>query len=595
VSADIGQSINDKSQRNILAAKKGQRNMSATNKDQSRNKSDISKDDMHQLLQSFNRGGFSKGYLLGKTGPGMMSYEKPKNWGTYLGEVLDQDLSTNSVKLKLDNSLGNGDGIEIWSNKFFEASPGGIITKIVRDGQLVKRAQSGDIVWVSVIKGNVEGGSKVYKTSNKEFLEQAAVSFAKGTRKTDIVAKFSLKNGQFPELTLDDNCGNSAFATGELMPEKAINKPLTQDRISEQLMKMGSTPFNVAQLILEIDNDVVIPISELNNIRRKAAELLENKIILSTKKKIKIGNGDLYKSLLHFPGNSHERNKKVKICTMLYSLDVNLDLSRINADRIYIPYTSMLNEEVKTSVNKLRTEGKEVLAYIPSVTKGKYSEILDKSVQSVAQSVDGFLVGNLGMVHTLKERLGENVKLVGDYSLNILNSSTLHFYKELGYSGATLSYELNLTQLNTLSFPQGFDTEVGVYGKIPVMTSEYCPVGGSTGNNEPQKCNTICKNGVYYLKDRKDAEFLVKCDCVDCRSTIFNSNVIFAPDLLGQVEKAGVQYIRLSFVDESAQEIYDIVDLHRSIVENKNYSERDRIMKKLKLKGFTKGHLQRGV
>ena len=184
--------------------------------------------------------------------------------------------------------------------------------------------------------------------------------------------------------------------------------------------------------------------------------------------------------------------------------------------------------------------------------KGKYSEIIEKSLQSIAQVVDGFLVGNMGIVQTLRDRLGENVKLVGDYSLNILNSSTLHFYKELGYSGATLSYELNLSQINSLSFPQEFDTEIGVYGKIPVMTSEYCPVGGSVGNNEPQKCNTICKNGVYHLKDRKDAAFLVKCDCVDCRSTIFNSNVIFAPDLLGQVSKTGVQYMRLSFVDESA-------------------------------------------
>ena len=307
---------------------------------------------MHQLLQSFNRGGFSKGYLLGKTGPDMMAYEKPKNWGTYLGSVVDQDRSTNSVKLKLDNSLGNGDGIEIWSNKLFEDSPGGIITKIVRDGQLVKRAHAGDVVWASVIKGNVERGSKVYKTSDKELLEQAAASFAKGTRKTDITANFTLKIGQLPVLSLSDDCGNSVSATGEVMPEKALNKPLTQDRISEQLKKMGSTPFNVAQLTLDIDNDVVIPISELNNIRRKAAELLENERILSSKKKINTGNGDLYKSLLHFPGNSHDKNKKVKISAMLYSVADNLDLSKINADRLYIPYTSLLNDTVKNSARQ---------------------------------------------------------------------------------------------------------------------------------------------------------------------------------------------------------------------------------------------------
>lgn len=564
--------------------------------ERSKNKVEVSKQDMHQLLQSFNRGGFSKGYLLGKTGPGMMAYEKPKNWGTFLGSVVDQDRSTNSVELKLENSLGNGDGIEIWSNKIFEDSPGGIITKIVKDnGQLVKRAQAGDVVWVSVVKGNVERGSKVYKTSDKVLLEQSAASFAKGSRKTAVTANFTLKAGKLPVLSLSDDCGNSVSAAGEVMPEKAINKPLTQDRISEQLKKMGATPFNVAQLTLDIDNDVVIPISELNNIRRKAAGLLENEIILSSKKKINTANGDLYKALLHFPGNSHDENKKVKISAMLYSLDDNLDLSRINADRLYVPYTSLLSDKVKKAAGKLRNGGKEIFAYIPAVIKGKYSQIIEKSLQSTAQVVDGFLVGNMGVVQTLKDRLGEDVKLMGDYSLNILNSSTLHFYKEMGYTGATLSYELNLSQINSFSFPQEFDTEIGVYGRIPVMTSEYCPVGGSVGNIAPDKCNTICKNGVYHLKDRKDATFLVKCDCVDCRSTIFNSNAIFAPDLLGQISKSGVKYLRLSFVDESAEEIYDIVNLHRSIVENKNYSEKARLIEKIKVNGFTKGHLQRGV
>jgi len=424
------------------------------NIDQSKSNVHVSKGDQHQLLQSFNRGGFSKGYLLGKTGLGMMAYEKPKNWGTYLGSVVDQDRNTNSVKLKLDNTLGNGDGIEIWSNKSYEDSPGGIITQIVKDGQLLKRAQQGDVVWVSVIKGNVENGSKVYKTSDKLLLEQATVSFAKGTRKTDISASFTLKLGQLPIFSLSDECGNSVCAIGELMPEKAISKPLSQDRISEQLKKMGSTPFNVTKLTLNIEADVVLPISELNNIRRKAVELLENKRILSSKKKINTRNGELFKSLLLFPGNSQDINEKVKISAMLYDIVDNLDLSKINVDRLYIPYTSVLNEEIKTMSNELRASGKEVFAYIPAVIKGKYAEIIEKTVEGVAEYVDGFLVGNTGVLQTLKDRVGENVKLVGDYSLNIINSSSLHYFKELGYSGATMSYELNLSQLNALCYPR---------------------------------------------------------------------------------------------------------------------------------------------
>lgn len=566
------------------------------------NKTIVSNQDMHQLMQSFNRGGFSKGYLKGKSGPDMMAYEKPKNWGTYLGKALEQDRSTNSVKIKLDSTLGNGDGIEIWSNKMFEDSPGGIITKIVKDGKLVKKAHAGDIVWVSVIKGKIEKGSKVYKTSDKELLEQAALSFAKGTRKTDIKAEFTLKIGQPPTLCLKDSSGNSVTVTGDLFPEKAVNKPLTKERIIEQLGKMGYTPFRITHFTIDVDNDVVIPISELNNIRRKAAELLENKRILSSRKKIKTGNEELIKSIDYFPGNvpispekSHHKNKKAKISVMLYSIFDNLDINKINTDRLYLPYISLLDKDLSDSASKFRDRGKEVFAYIPAIIKGKHSEIIKKNLCDISLTVDGFLVGNLGTGKIVRDILGNNVKLIGDFSFNILNSSSLHFMKKSGYLGATLSYELNLFQLNAMSYPEEFEAEIGVYGKIPVMTSEYCPVGGSVGNKQPQKCNTECKNGVYYLKDRRDAAFLVKCDCVDCRSTIFNSNAIFTPDLIGQVCKTGIQYMRLSFVDESVPEINDIVNLHRCIIDNKSYPEMDRVIEKIKAKGYTKGHLQRGI
>ncbi len=562
----------------------------------------VSKDDMHRLMQSFNRGGFSKGYLQGKTGSDMMAYEKPKNWGTYLGTVLDQDRGTNSVKIRLDNSLGNGDGIEIWSKKLFEDSPGGIITKIVRDGKLVKRAYSGDVVWASVIKGKVEKGSRVYKTSDKELLEQAALSYAKGIRKADISAEFTLKIGQLPVLCLKDDSGNSVSAFGYLFPEEAVNKPLTRERISEQLGKMGSTPFNIVELTLNIDNNVVIPISELNNIRRKAAELLENERILSGRRKIITGNDELVSSIEYFPGNvpissekNHDTNEKAKISVMLYSEFDNLDFNKINADRLYLPFVSLLKDAVKHSASKCREEGKEIIAYIPAIIKGNYSEIFKKNLRDISQDVDGFLVGNIGTAKILRDKLGESVKLIGDYSFNILNGGSIYFLKETGYSGATLSYELNLSQLNSISIPRKFEAEIGIYGKIPVMTSEYCPVGGSVSEKIPQKCNNVCKNGVYQLKDRKGASFLVKCDCVDCRSTIFNSNVIFVPELIGQASKAGVKYMRLSFVDESVQEIYDIVNLHRSLIDNCNYSEKDKVVEKIRAKGYTKGHLQRGV
>lgn len=576
----------------------------------------VSDQDRHRLLQSFNRGGFSKGYLTGKTGPEMMAYDKPKNWGTYLGTALAQDRNSNSVKLRLENTLGNGDGIEIWSGKAYEESPGGIITKIVLDGgKQVKRANPGDIVWASVIKGNIEKGSKVFKTSDREMLEQAAASYAKPSRKAEIRMSFTLKYGQLPAITLSDFNGNVVSAEGEVLPERALNKPLTEERVSEQLRKMGSTPFTVVELNIDMEDGIVIPVSELNNMRRKASELLENKRILAGRRKLNFQQDNenfrkelfySHRDLTYFPGNmpkvienkiirdNLQKNKKTRLSAMLYQVDKNIELDKLDADRIYIPFNDILNSTLSEQIRNFRKEGKEIYAYIPAIIKGKQSQAVERNAPAVSREVNGFLVGNIGVAESLRSILGDHVRLSGDYTLNILNSSTLHYFKAAGYSGAALSYELNLAQINSLAYPPEFAAEVGIYGRIPVMTSEYCPVGGSVGNASPHKCRTECKNGVYHLMDRKNAEFLVKCDCVDCRSTIFNSDILFAPDLVSSISKTGIEYLRMSFVDESISEIYDTASLHRELLESRKTSKED-LIEKIKNKGITKGHLQRGV
>lgn len=553
----------------------------------------VSQEDRHKLLQSFNRGGFSKGYLLGKTGPEMMAYEKPKNWGTPLGSVVLQDKSTNSVLLTLENTLGMGDGIEIWSGSKFQESPGGIITKIVKDKRLVRKAQKGDAVWVSVIKGNVQKGSRVYKTSDKEMLEQAAATYSKGNRKSIIRANFTMKYGQVPVLNLQDAYGNSVSASGEQFPQKAVNKPLTKERILEQLKKMGSTPFDIADINLDIDEDAVIPISELNNIRRSAAEQLEQKRILSFKKEAANFDKRTFNLNSYFPGNVKKINRDKKISAIFYDYPYGMDFKDLDVDRVYLPFTEIMGNEGLKSIHETK---KEVYAYIPAVIRGNYTEILKKNLQKVSEIVDGFLAGSPAAYEIIREKLGNNVPVIGDFTINIINSYSLNKLKELGFTGGTISCELNMSQITQMKYPENFDTELVVYGKVPVMTSEYCPVGGSVGKCEPRKCGNLCKDGVYNLSDRKGAEFLVKSDCIDCRSTIFNSNVLFAPELSEQISRTEIEHIRLSFVDETEKDIREICSLYGSLLgHDKITPYMEKLIERIKASGFTRGHFQKGV
>ena len=83
--------------------------------------------------------------------------------------------------------------------------------------------------------------------------------------------------------------------------------------------------------------------------------------------------------------------------------------------------------------------------------------------------------------------------LRGDYGLGVFNGQTLKELKRLGFRSATLSFELKLAQIRDLS--KGLDTELVVYGRLPLMITENCIIHNHSGRH-------TCAN-VNLLTDRK--------------------------------------------------------------------------------------------
>jgi len=131
--------------------------------------------DMKELAQIFNRGGFTSGYFKGKQGRDMMSYEKPKNWGLYLGKVQNYDSKRNAVTLRIEEDIGIGDGIEVWNGE--NESPSTIVSEILMNGNRVQRSLKGNTVTISSVKGKIKKGDRVYKTSDSELGKAARKTF----------------------------------------------------------------------------------------------------------------------------------------------------------------------------------------------------------------------------------------------------------------------------------------------------------------------------------------------------------------------------------------------------------------------------------
>ena len=124
----------------------------------------VSSDDKKSLAQIFNRGGFSNAYLYGKTGKDMMCYEKPKNWGVYVGKVTNYD-KKRYITIDNASSISIGDGIEIWNGS--NDSPSTIVSEIINNK-------------IGRIHGNINIGDKIYKTSDKSLNQKAKESYSRG-------------------------------------------------------------------------------------------------------------------------------------------------------------------------------------------------------------------------------------------------------------------------------------------------------------------------------------------------------------------------------------------------------------------------------
>ncbi len=588
---------------------------------------DIDPNDMKDLKQVFNRGGFTDAYLAGKKGRDMMCYDKPKNHGIYIGKVLSHSLSDSVVEIGLEEGLAVGDGMEMWNGE--DESPGTIVSSIRVKGQNVKAAPSGSVAVVGMIRGAALQGCLVYKTSDKALNSRARESFSgKDIKRIGLHGKAIFQKGKAFVFSAKDGVGNESRAESNLQPEAAINTPMTLERLTEQLSKTGSTPFIFDDLYISLDEGLTLPVSEINDVRRRVTTSLEE--IRGRRYEQSRQSGPVASAIeretsvllvsSRTSGRTGEpvisKNSSVnapKLALYFYTLNSDFDYAGLSVDRLYMPIKILFDDTGRKLAAECRDSGKEVFAWLPSVTRGTYDRLLgERKDENLFEPVDGILVGNLGSLESpalnkYKATTLNNdaLKMIGDHSLNIFNVLSVKETEKMGLDGITLSPELTLGQTADIArqyirekeAPR-FELEAIVYGRLPLMTSEYCPPGSIRGGlSTGYKCTGCCSSGAYRLKDRMGVEFPILCDNMACRSTILNSNNLFVPDILDKLAESGVDVFRLYFNDETAGDIAGIVKIYRDFLDLGKRAETvhsDEIAR-IKAAGFTKGHYFRGV
>lgn len=383
-------------------------------------------------------------------------------------------------------------------------------------------------------------------TYTAEAKERAA---GKTVRRIPINMSASLVSGDVLRVTAYDNDGSYASCEGSIPAEKAENKPMTEERLIEQLSKLGETAFCAADIAAEVDEGITIPIKEINNVRRKiCGELAEQRIKRDEKRVFDVPRlnkepkaaGELYLTAEVMTAEQGQAVLKAGGVKRIYApAAAAAELVRSCADVEIVTKTADIFEREKIATEYVSVSSPAAMRYYGD--KAKY----------------------------------------GDFRLNIYNSFTAEQFS--GLSCITLSPELNMHEISELTDNfGGAETEIIGYGHIPLMLMRNCPV----------KAMGKCQKGkqIYSVRDKKNMEFKVMCIARSegCNAVLLNGLPVFTADIISDIKKTKINCIRLNFTVENFEQCGKIVNVYSSALRGQPVSKPEE-------NTFTRGHLKRGV
>lgn len=516
---------------------------------------EINPQDKKDLLQVFNRGGSSLGHLSVSENRNLIFKKKPNNMGLFLGTVSNFNNNKGYVTLKLNESLSIGDKICVQTPSE-EANY--TISELMINKKNSPSANIGDIVTIGRIKGNIKIGNKVYKITDKKLFDEARKTFAENSelKKVSLNCKVVLKKDIPMSIHISDNNGICIDLSSDICPVPALNAPITKERIISQISKTNNTPFSFENIDVDIDDNIYLsPISSLNELRRNALAEYENKLVTSFKR---TSSASWNLDNLKININTY------KVSLLLNILNNNFDYSHINSvDRIYIPLKYWINNSYSRILENICNHFSTYI-YLPCIMRNNYLNLFKNNIDKVLNKfkIKGFVISNIGQFELVSPYL-ENYDLIGNYTLNLFNSETA---KHLNVSTVCISPELDKDTIQNLSVTK--HKEVICYGNLPLMNSNYCPLGKS--NKCYKDCARKCMNSnSYFLKDRLGFLFKVVPDNIDTVSTIYNSKITSI-----SLDGLNCDYARIDVLDESIDEINLIVSkvLNKERLEGNEYT-----------------------
>jgi U32 family peptidase len=517
-------------------------------------------EDRYALEMTFSRG-LTSGWMHGVNHQELVGARYGKKRGAMVGRV--RQAGRDWVELEsVGAALKAGDGVVFDTGGDTDDEQGGRVFELWDNKLTFARGK----VDFSILKP----GDRVWKTSDPALDKRLRATFEKEAAWQPVQTLNLIVRGK-EGASLELVCGSvSVLSAMPLVP--ALKRPLTAEAVRDQLGRLGGTAYVLGKLECDLTGDLMLPVSELNRMRR---ELVERLAVPAAGEHAPEPATPASRWQEHFTFSADGRIAMPDparpaadsgapvlsvLCRTLEQVEV------CAAEGVAVAYADF--EDVRGyagAVERVRaTSPMRLLLATPRIQKpGEqgFFKLIERA------NPHGVLVRNLGAVPWFA---GRGLETVGDFSLNIANPLTAAFFKQEGLDLLTISYDLNISQVLALlagAPPSWF--ELTLHQHMPMFHMEHCVFAAFMSQGKTfLDCGRPCEKHSVKLRDRVGMEHPLKAD-VGCRNTLFNAQAQTGARFFTELHAAGLRRCRIELLEEDAAGVRRVLQTYRALLEGR--------------------------
>ena len=348
-----------------------------------------------------------------------------------------------------------------------------------------------------------------------------------------------MQRGRTAVFAAEDGRGHRAVYEG-YAPIDLGRQGITPARVEDIMYRTGGTPYSCAAVHCAIDPDLDYADEAIEKARKALLAQITDQ------------NRDPDPVNLGQPPEEPERARRWEdpefIVQVSRADQLTEGLAACTPDRLYVPAELLASDPEGLAF--FRDRNVPLAAVLPRVVTDEERPVLRELLATLRErGITEALVGNIGLIPAVREA---GMTARGDYGLNLSNAWAVQRMRGAGLASVTASFQLSTHQIRRLA--GAGDTEMIVYGRVPVMLTEQCLIRQSSGRcscSTPTSMSDAFGN-VYPV----EKEF-------GCRNVVYDAKKIFLADRPEVYSRIGLWGIRLLFTTESARECADVAGRYR--------------------------------